>query len=79
MKVRRGMSDVLPAPASQFPVGSVGDQYNTCVAAGGDAISCAAAVFGVGSGASGSGAPSWLIAGGIGLLVAMLFMGGGRR
>lgn len=56
---RRGFGDVVSA--GSFPVGSIGDQYQTCLGAGGDSASCAAAVIGVNplattGGASGSGA-----------------------
>lgn len=44
----------LGAPESSegayFPVGSTGDQYNTCVEAGGDPAACAGAVFGTAGG-----------------------------
>lgn len=86
MRVRRGFSDVTSAPApiggQQFPVGSLGDQFNTCVAAGGDASSCAQAVASVNPGSQitlTSGLPGWAIPAGIAFLVMILFMGGGRR
>lgn len=48
-----GFGDVASAPVVEQPVGSFGDQYNTCVAAGGDPASCALALVGGGSGSVG--------------------------
>lgn len=51
----QGFGDVTSAPgAPQYPVGSFGDQYNNCIAAGGDPASCATALL-VPSGGSASG------------------------
>ena len=87
MRIYRGVGDLAPAPApfggQQFAVGTIGDQYNTCVAAGGDASSCAAAVTSVNPGSQitlTSGLPVWAIPAGIGALVLILLLGsGGRR
>ena len=43
-----------PALTGSYPYGSVGDQYQTCVAAGGDSASCAAAVVEANSTVGGS-------------------------
>ena len=83
MRVSRGVGDVVSA-TGQFPVGSVGDQYQTCVQAGGDAASCAAAVVSANPTLGGqapltSGLPAWLLPAALGVFVLALFMGGGRR
>ena len=83
MRVSRGIGDVVSA-TGQFAVGSIGDQYQTCVQAGGDAASCAAAVVSTnptlgGQAPVSSGFPSWIIPAALGVFVLALFMGGGRR
>ena len=68
---RRGFGDV--SPVGQFPVGSIGDQYQTCVQAGGTAGDCAAAVVSVNPGAgvsSGAGMGTILL-----VAAAALFFG----
>ena len=78
MIVARGVGDV--ASAGQFPVGSIGDQYQTCIQGGGDPASCAAAVVSVNPTAgasSASGLPVWVLPLSIVLLFA--FLGASRR
>ena len=68
-----GMGDVNSA--GQYPVGSIGDQYQTCIQAGGAPVDCAGAVIssnplaGPGS-ASGAGLGTILLVG-----AAALFLG----
>ena len=81
MVVRRGVGDVVSA-TGQFPVGSVGDQYQTCIQAGGDSASCAAAVVSVnptaGAPSGLSGLPVWAIPAAIILFFALMGTGGRR-